>query len=172
MRFYPNVYQKSIYDIPYQKLKKQGVKCLLFDLDNTLITNSESNITEKQKQLFKKLKKDFTIVILSNCWFWWRVRKVAETIGCDFFFFSSKPRVKNYKRVQKKYQLKKKEMCMIGDQLMTDIWAANRFGCYSCLIEPLDNKDLITTKVNRLLEKIIFRKYEKANIMKKGEYYG
>ena len=34
-KFFPDIYQKSIYDINYKKLKKVGIKCLLFDLDNT-----------------------------------------------------------------------------------------------------------------------------------------
>ena len=35
--FIPDMYQKSIYDIDYKKLKEKGIKCLLFDLDNTLV---------------------------------------------------------------------------------------------------------------------------------------
>ena len=31
----PDIYQKSIYTISYYKLKQRGIKCLLFDLDNT-----------------------------------------------------------------------------------------------------------------------------------------
>ena len=34
--FRPDIYQKSIYDIDYIKLKNMGIRCLLFDLDNTL----------------------------------------------------------------------------------------------------------------------------------------
>ena len=33
----PTMYQKSIYDIDYQRLKKEKIKCLLFDLDNTCV---------------------------------------------------------------------------------------------------------------------------------------
>ena len=34
--FRPDVYQKSIYDIDYMKLKNNVIRCLLFYLDNTL----------------------------------------------------------------------------------------------------------------------------------------
>ena len=34
--FVPDMYNQSIYTINYQKLKKRGIKCLLFDLNNTL----------------------------------------------------------------------------------------------------------------------------------------
>ena len=36
-KFVPDIYQKSIYDINYDTLKKRGIKCLIFDLDNTLV---------------------------------------------------------------------------------------------------------------------------------------
>ena len=35
--FIPDIYQKSIYDINYNKLKKAGIKCILFDLDNNIL---------------------------------------------------------------------------------------------------------------------------------------
>ena len=35
--FYPDIYAKNIYKIDYKKLKERGIKCLIFDLDNTLV---------------------------------------------------------------------------------------------------------------------------------------
>ena len=32
----PTMYKKNIFDIDYKKLKENGIKCLVFDLDNTL----------------------------------------------------------------------------------------------------------------------------------------
>ena len=39
--FRPDIYRQSIYDIDYKKLKEQGIKCLIFDLDNTLVPIDE-----------------------------------------------------------------------------------------------------------------------------------
>lgn len=36
MKYLPDMYKKNIFDINYDKLKKKGIKCLIFDLDNTL----------------------------------------------------------------------------------------------------------------------------------------
>ena len=33
----PDMYKKDIYSIDYKKLKSYGIKCILFDLDNTLV---------------------------------------------------------------------------------------------------------------------------------------
>ena len=57
--FIPDIYQKSIFTINYDKLKKKGIKCLLFDLDNTISPAKEVVLCKKTKKLLDKLKKDF-----------------------------------------------------------------------------------------------------------------
>ena len=42
---------------------------------------------------------------------------------------------------------------MIGDQLLTDIWGANRFDAYSILVNPIKKKtEKWYTKINRKTE--------------------
>ena len=60
----PDIYQKSIYSINYKKLKKNGIKCLLFDLDNTLVTYKETVPDSKLKELFAHLEEDFKVIII------------------------------------------------------------------------------------------------------------
>ena len=64
--FIPDVYQKSIYDINYKKLKKSGIKCILFDLDNTLVPYTTKEPTKQIKDLFAKIQSDFKLIIMSN----------------------------------------------------------------------------------------------------------
>ena len=66
-KFCPKIYQKNIYSINYQKLKKEGIKCLLFDLDNTCIPYKNNKMPKKIKDLFDKLvKMNFKVIIFSN----------------------------------------------------------------------------------------------------------
>ena len=58
--FIPDIYQKNIYDINYTKLKKMGIKCLLFDLDNTLVPVKSDIPSKKVKDLFLYLEKYHT----------------------------------------------------------------------------------------------------------------
>ena len=59
MNMIPDMYQKDIFHINYKKLKKSGITCLIFDLDNTLALISEKKCPEKTRELIKKLQEDF-----------------------------------------------------------------------------------------------------------------
>lgn len=170
MRFYPNMYQKNIQDINYKKLKKLGIKCLIFDLDNTIALIDQHVITDDNKRLLMELKNDFQIIIISNN-ITKRVKSYADYLECDFVANAAKPLSKGYQKIKKKYGLKKEEMCMIGDQIVTDIYGGNHYGMFTILVDPLGEKDLKITSLNRFIEKKILKHYEKKQIMKKGEYY-
>lgn len=170
MKFYPNMYQKGIRDINYKKLKELGIKCLIFDLDNTIALIDQHMITDETKKLLTGLKKDFKIVIISNN-VTSRVKSYADYLQCDFVANALKPLSKGYRKIKKKYGFKKEEMCMIGDQIVTDIYGGNRYGMFTILVDPLGKKDLKITSLNRFIEGKILKSYEKKKIMKKGEYY-
>ena len=170
MLFYPKMYRKNIHEIDYKKLKKLGIKCLIFDLDNTIALIDQHEISDDAKKLLNDLKKDFRVVIISNN-VTSHVKKYANYLNCDFVANALKPLSKGYKIISKKYNLKPNEMCMIGDQLITDILGGNSFKMYTVLVDPMAKKDLKITSFNRFLEKLIFGFYSKKQIMKKGEYY-
>ena len=48
----PDMYQKSIYSINYEKLYNCGIRCLLFDLDNTCVPYVEKVPSKKLIDLF------------------------------------------------------------------------------------------------------------------------
>ncbi len=169
-KFYPTIYQKSIQDINYQKLKKNGVRCLIFDLDNTIALIDQEKIDRKTKKLFQTLEKDFQIIIISNNHVE-RVAPYAKELNCDFIASALKPLKKSYRKIQRKYHLKKEEMAMIGDQLVTDIYVGNKMTGCTILVDPIGEKDLKITAFNRFIERRIFHYFERTKQMKKGEYY-
>ena len=65
--FRPDIYKRSIYDINYEDLKRRGIKCILFDLDNTLAP-MEVEIPDKKLLEFFLYLEDlgFKPIILSN----------------------------------------------------------------------------------------------------------
>ena len=168
--FKPDMYKKTIFDISYSKLKEQGIRCLVFDLDNTLGLISHKSCPIETKKLLKKLKKDFIVVICSNNTKR-RLKPYLDDLEIDGVAWSMKPSIKGLFSIKLKYHLKRKEMCIIGDQIVTDILAGNRFRVHTVLVDPLGKKDLKITGLNRKIEAIIVRHYEKKGIFKKGKYY-
>ena len=128
-------------------------------------------LTILQKNYLESFLK-FRIVIISNHGSKKRVKTFADSLHCDFYHLAMKPSLRCLKKAQQKYSCKPQEICMIGDQLLTDIFVANRFGAYSCLVDALGKKDLKITSISRFFENKILKKYQKKNLMKKGEYYG
>ena len=169
-RFVPKMYQKSIYTINYAKLKKRGVRCLLFDLDNTCVGYHEKNPTKELEILFKKLQKmGFLVILFSNAS---RKRLVPfERLGVLCHPFSKKPLQGNFRKILRENGLLSNEVCMIGDQLFTDICGGNQAGVVTCLVDPVTEVDFIATRLFRALEGFIYRKMRKGNILNKGEYY-
>lgn len=169
-KFKPSMYRQNIFEIHYKKLKKEGITCLIFDLDNTLGLIEEKNCPEKVKALLEELKKDFQIVICSNNTAS-RIIPYMKELGVGGVAWSLKPFTRGLKRIQKKYHLQKEQMCMIGDQMVTDVLAGNRFGIKTILVEPLGEKDLKITSFNRMLESYIVKKYQKKGLFERGKYY-
>lgn len=166
----PDIYQKSIFDINYKKLYKKGISCLIFDLDNTLALIDEAKCPDKVKKLINNLKQDFTVVIISNN-VSKRIKPYKEELEIDAVAMAMKPLPVGLSRIREKYHLRKSEMMMIGDQLVTDILSGKIYNISTCLVEPLGKKDLKITGLNRMIENKILDKYEKREIFKRGKFY-
>lgn len=170
-KFIPDIYQKSIYDINYKKLKKNGVKCIIFDLDNTITPINVKKPSKKLKDLIEDLKEmNFRVLIISNSPKK-RVEPFKDILGVDSAYFACKPLKNKYSKVLKIYKLKPSQIAAIGDQLLTDVWGANRCEFISILVNPIGTTDYALTKINRLIEPFIYNKLYKKDLLKKGEYY-
>jgi len=168
--FRPKMYKKTIFDIPFSSLKKEGIHCLIFDLDNTLGLISHKNCPLETQELIQKLKKDFIVVISSNNTKK-RLKPYLEELGVDGVAWSMKPSIRGLMVIKNKYHLKKKEMCIIGDQIVTDVLAGRRYHIKTILVDPLGEKDLRITGLNRKIEARIIKHYEKRGLFERGKYY-
>ena len=165
----PNIYNKSIYTIDYNKLKKNNVKCLLYDLDNTCVPYPEKVPTKELTELFNKLTKlGFKVIIFSNT----TPNRLEnfKSLNIEIHGLSKKPFKKGFLDIINTYKYKKEEICIIGDQIFTDILGGNRVGIKTILVDPMGPHDFIFTKITRMIEKIIFRRMKRKNILTKGVY--
>ena len=171
MKSLPNKYYKNIISIDYDILKKDGIKCLIFDLDNTLAPANSDIVSKEIINKIKNLKKNFTIYILSNNTHIERLEKVSSTLDVKYVPCAAKPSTRGFKKIKKLENLDFKDMCMIGDQIVTDIIGGNRAGVHTILVDSL-GEDLKVTFMNRKIENIIIKRLTKKGLFKKGDYYG
>lgn len=170
-KFVPDIYAQSIYRINYDKLKKNGIKLVVFDLDNTIAPVDVKVSTNETFDLMFKIK-DLGLkpIIMSNSKKE-RVEPFRNHLEIDSCFLSCKPLSKNYKKIMKVYNVKNEEVACIGDQFLTDVYGANKMGMTSILVNPISKKDSKWTFMNRQIEKIIINILEKKDLFKKGKYY-
>lgn len=170
-KFIPDIYAQSIYRINYDKLKKNGIKLVVFDLDNTIAPVDVKVSSKETFDLMLKIKEiGLKPIIMSNSKKE-RVEPFRNHLEIDSCYFSLKPLKKNYKKIMRVYNLKNEEIACVGDQILTDILGANKMGMTSILVNPISKKDGKFTIINRKIEKIIMNNLEKKDVFKKGKYY-
>ena len=169
--FVPDMYQKSIYTINYEKLFKDGIRCLLFDLDNTCVPFVEKKPSKKLKDLFDDLKDiGFKVIIFSNA-SKKRLEPFKNDLVVDCSYSSKKPSKRKFLKVLKMFNYDLSETAIIGDQLFTDIFGGNRVGIKTILVNPMSNHDLFVTRIIRMLEKRQYKRFSKRGILTMGKYY-
>lgn len=150
--FRPDLYYSNIYDIDLSYLKRQGIKGLICDLDNTLLAWDNQSIRPEVKEWIIEIKdSNFDICILSNS-LQTRVNKIANNLELISISRAFKPRKKAFKLAMNKLDVSTEEVAVIGDQLFTDIYGGNRLKLLTILVEPITKKELISTKLIRHFE--------------------
>lgn len=163
-KFIPTYFYLKIENIDYLKLKEQGVKSLFFDLDNTLIAYDQNVISKDTYEFIKNLEKDFNVVIISNSK---SHRVIPAVYDLKYVYFAKKPFKFGIHKAIKMVSSSKDEVVLIGDQIITDIFGANRAKIKSILVKPIKkSSDRKITKFNRGIANMILkgvkRKYPKA----------
>ena len=112
-------------DVTPELLKKEGVKLLLCDLDNTLRLHSEKEPADELQDWVKDCRKaGVKIVIISNNGRKKMMQKFCEPIGVDCVWWAKKPMSTKLTEAMQEYGYSPKETVMLGDKWSTDVLAA------------------------------------------------
>lgn len=168
--FTPNYYIHRFNALRPQYLLDHGIKILICDIDNTLVAHDVAKPDEDVLVFLSAIKKaGIQVVFISNN-VEERVETFAKGLGFSYYAFALKPLPLTYWKMLKEQKVKKKEVAVLGDQLMTDILGANFVGLHTILTAPVVERDLACTKVNRKFENMVFARLKKKNRLTKGEY--
>ncbi len=170
--FVPDIYQKSIYHIDYDKLLDDGIKCILFDLDNTCAPYKDKEPNKKLIELFETLKDmGFKLILFSNAPKK-RLYPFKKALNVDCLARAHKPFKDSFLKVIKLFNYDFSDICIVGDQLYKDILGGNKVGIKTILVNPMSMDDMFLTKlIFRRLEKIKYHELAKKNLLVRGKYY-
>ncbi|KND62637.1 YqeG family HAD IIIA-type phosphatase [Candidatus Phytoplasma phoenicium] len=165
-KYIPKFYYDSIFDIPYDMFYQQGIKALLFDLDNTLILPKVTKIDDHIQFFLQKISLKFKVGILSNA----RLKKQQKILNNNYFYiglkwYHKKPSKWGFMQSLEFMNVSCEQAIMIGDQLTTDVLGANKMKIISILVKPLNrNNEFLITKFRRfVIERPFINKIKKEN---------
>ena len=158
--FYPDKICDSAYDIDYEKLYEQGIRGIIYDIDNTLVMHGYP-ADDRAISLISKLKDiGFRILLLSNNKEA-RVKMFNDSVNVDYIYKADKPSRKGYLKAMEIMGTDLSSTIFIGDQLFTDVWGAKRTGIRNILVKPIDKHEEIQIIIKRRLEAIVLRSYNR-----------
>ena len=112
-------------DVTPKLLKKEGVKLLLCDLDNTLRLHSEKEQADELQEWHKECQAaGVKIVIISNNGRKKMMQKFCEPIEVDCVWWAKKPMSTKLTEAMQEYKFKPSDTVMLGDKWSTDVLAA------------------------------------------------
>ena len=149
---------ESIYHITPEQLEKNNIKGVLTDLDNTLIAWNNPEGTQELKDWIALMKENaIPVVIISNNSDK-RIKIIADKLQLTYVPRSMKPSRRGYIKAAEQLQLPLDQCLMVGDQLLTDVFGANRAGVKSVWVMPIIKSDGWNTRINRFFERKLLKR--------------
>ena len=134
--YVPNVYQRNIYAIDYQKLKEAGVKLISFDIDDTIAALVAPDPPKEAITLFQNLKNmGFELMLLSNACDP-RASYFAEKLGIKgrYIARADKPDTTHFQIMQDQCRVEKNQMAHVGNSIQDDVAGGKSFGIITCMV--------------------------------------
>lgn len=153
----------SFREVTAEFLLSIGARAVLLDVDNTLEPYEHPTPTPEVTRWLESLQDaGIKTAILSNN-NQARVELFNKDIKMPAMSRAAKPFAFNLKRMMKLLGSDVTNTVFMGDQILTDVWAAHNAGIRAILVPPINDKKDPFTRFKRILEGPIQRKYDKIH---------
>lgn len=160
--FYPYEYADSVFSIDYDKLYRNGIRAIIFDIDNTLVHHGDDS-TEEIDELFRTIHRAGLKTLLLTNNEESRVKRFVRNIDTLYICDADKPKPNGYLKALKRLGVKKNEAVVVGDQMFIDIFGANRCGIPGILVKFIKLKEETKIGKRRYLEYLVLEFYKRDN---------
>ena len=169
----PDSYVHSIYDIRYNKLRENGFKYAVFDVDCTLLPFDDINVTEDNKLLFRYISNLGIQSALCSSSFETRVKPVADTLNINYLAMAPKPFL-DFSSISTlfDYECTRDNTIIIGDSLYFDMLLAGRLNMHKILVDMIKDGTSFKIVPNQVMNAAIFQNMKKYGLEEKHYYRG
>lgn len=162
-KFIPTKIYENIYEIAPEALLGAGIRGLILDIDNTLVTYDDPKPTESVLAWLSAMHDvGIQTAFVSNN-HEERVSGFCEGLNCYYHADAGKPSRKYLREAMAHMGTDRENTAAVGDQIFTDIYAAKRAGLRAFLVPPIKDKLTLFFRFKRLLEKPFLRAYKRKN---------
>lgn len=159
----PDLMVDHFYNVTPEIVKGMGARALICDIDNTLVTYDDPEPTEAVLEWFSLMNENGIAVSFVSNNEKERVSVFNKKLGFVAYGKAGKPGVKYLSLAARDLGVEKREVILLGDQLLTDCAAAKRFGIKAIIVPPIKDKTSLFFKTKRLIEKPYVAKYKKEH---------
>ena len=153
----PDYNLKNIYEIDFSKLKAEGIRCIMFDLDSTVMVSKSANFLPDTVEWFNTFVKDFEVAIISNNKSCEYIENASKLAPCRVIGRANKPNPRIMREYLESVGIEPSGAVMVGDRPLTDILAGKLLGCKTILVGSINPRENLATKLVRALERSTIR---------------
>lgn len=147
------------YEISPSFLKSIGVCTVLSDIDNTLAPYEMPVPDERIKSWVNELRENgIKLALISNNSAE-RVETFNASLGLPAYPDSKKPSKKRLLSAISELGADRGSCAVLGDQLLTDVWAARNLGVRAIVVPPIKDKKTFFFRLKRAIERPIMKRY-------------
>lgn len=148
--------ERAITDVDVDELAASGVRCVLFDRDNTVVPRDTGVASADVMDWICRVREaGIALCMVSNNFHSQQVEASAAELGCAVVHHAMKPAPFAVRRALALVGVDASEAVLIGDQVFTDVMAGNLAGVRTILVEPQSTSDLWYTHIFRVFERAI-----------------
>jgi HAD superfamily phosphatase (TIGR01668 family) len=181
--YVPDIYQKSIFTVDYERLWDSGMRLLSFDVDDTIVPLEQQSVDKMTVALFERLKMmGFTICLISNNHSEHRIKSISKRLGVPAISAAGKPRTDSLQQILDAYYhlhgetIIPRQMMHTGNSILSDVASGNLFGATTCLVRNIGKLGrvlrIVRPKERELCHELERRGlWRKHHVRAKGDQY-
>lgn len=157
----PDLVLPSFRQITPALLREHGIRYILSDIDNTLVTYDDPEPTPDVTAFFQMLADEgVQIGFLSNNHAD-RVDRFNRSLHYVAIADAGKPGIKVAREALKQMGADPQETMFLGDQLLTDAACAKQLELFTVIVPPIKDRTDLFNRCKRLIERPYMRKVTK-----------